>query len=109
MKNLVPIMPNSGLELATIRNIIKSGAMGVTTKELMESTGATRPAATVERLRAKGWKIETLWQEGNNRYGDKTRYGIYLIPSELLSGYEKMFSSRFSNYFNGLANTICKK
>lgn len=49
----------------------------ITDVKARESIGTTRCSEYIRQLRAEGYTIITEWQKGKNRYGRKTRYGVY--------------------------------
>ena len=52
---------------------------GITQKESTEVLGDTRLASTIERLRKKGYAIDTLRMDTVNRFGEETWYGKYVF------------------------------
>lgn len=42
-----------------------------------DAIGTTRVSEYIRRLRVKGYDITTVWKSSKNRYGRKTRYGVY--------------------------------
>lgn len=53
----------------------------ITNIEATNLYGATRLGDIIFRLRKK-YKIVTIMTEGTNRYGGKTRYGVYKLVGE---------------------------
>ena len=51
-----------------------------------ELFGETRLAARINELRDKGYTIETVMMEGENRHGDITRYAFYVLKGEPNNG-----------------------
>jgi len=41
--------------------------------------GTTRCSEYIRELRIDGYNIITEWRNGRNRYGRKTRYGVYVL------------------------------
>lgn len=41
--------------------------------------GTTRCSEYIRELRVDGYNIITEWRNGRNRYGRKTRYGVYVL------------------------------
>lgn len=39
--------------------------------------GTTRCSEYIRQLRSEGYRIDTEWRKGRNRYGRKTRFGVY--------------------------------
>ena len=62
-----------------VRWYLEEHIEGITQKEATDLFGATRLAAIIFDLRQQGLNIETLDEKGKNRYGDKTRYGRYIL------------------------------
>ena len=52
---------------------------GITSMQAFELYGVTRLSAKIFALRKKGYKIETVIEEGKNRYGDTTKYARYVL------------------------------
>ena len=42
-----------------------------------ECIGTTRCSEYIRELRCEGYHIITEWRTGRNRYGRKTRFGVY--------------------------------
>ncbi len=42
-----------------------------------ESIGTTRCSEYIRQLREEGYVITTEWRNGRNRFGRKTRFGVY--------------------------------
>ena len=54
----------------------------ITSMEAFQNYGITRLAASVKDLRDLGYDIVTLMMEGQNRYGEATRYAKYVLRGE---------------------------
>lgn len=52
---------------------------GITSLEAIYNLGDTRLSATIFNLKAKGYKIQDIWNESTNRYGDITRFKRYYL------------------------------
>lgn len=52
---------------------------GITSLEAINLLGNTRISETVRALREMGYPIVSVWQEGENRYGEKTRFVKYVL------------------------------
>lgn len=52
---------------------------GITCKECERYIGTTELRKQISDLKGKGWKIIDVWEEGLNRYGEKTRYKRYFL------------------------------
>ena len=59
---------------------------GITSKMAFDLFGETRLAARISELRDMGYSIETVMMEGENRYGDTTRYAFYVLKGEPNNG-----------------------
>lgn len=55
----------------------------ITSMDAINCFGATRLSAVIFDLRRDGWNIETEFEEGRSRFGDKTRYGRYHLRPEV--------------------------
>lgn len=51
----------------------------ITSMEAVEKYGITRLAARIKDLRDLGYDITTLMMDGQNRYGEATRYAKYVM------------------------------
>lgn len=51
----------------------------ITPFEAYDKLGCTKLATRISELRAKGIKIQDVWKEDFNRYGNKVRYKKYFI------------------------------
>ena len=49
----------------------------ITDLKARDAIGTTRCSEYIRQLREEGHTIETEWRTGRNRYGRKTRYGVY--------------------------------
>ena len=54
----------------------------ITSMEAFQMFGITRLAAQIKVLRNLGYDIVTLMMEGQNRYGETTRYAKYVLRGE---------------------------
>ena len=52
---------------------------GLTSYGAFKKFGETRLSARIKELRDMGYAIETVMMEGENRYGDITRYAFYVL------------------------------
>ena len=59
---------------------------GITSMAAFKRFGETRLAARINELRDMGYAIETVMMEGENRYGDVTRYAFYVLKGEPNNG-----------------------
>lgn len=55
---------------------------GITSYEAYSLYGITRISAIIFNLRKKGMNIESVWQQGKNRYGKDVRYVRYELRGE---------------------------
>ena len=49
----------------------------ITDLKARDYIGTTRCSEYIRQLRSEGYQIETEWRKGRNRYGRKTRFGVY--------------------------------
>lgn len=49
----------------------------ITDLKARDAIGTTRCSEYIRQLRAEGYVIVTEWRKGRNKYGRKTRYGVY--------------------------------
>lgn len=49
----------------------------ITDVKARDLIGTTRCSEYIRQLRYEGYTIITEWKQGKNRYGQKTRYGVY--------------------------------
>lgn len=54
----------------------------ITSWEAIQEYGCTRISEYIRQLREDNYKIETIWTESKNRYGDKVRFGIYKLVKD---------------------------
>lgn len=59
---------------------------GITSMAAFKLFGETRLAARINELRDAGYDIATIMMEGENRYGDTTRYAFYVLKGEPNNG-----------------------
>lgn len=57
----------------------KYGRRGITVKEAMEVLGTTELRKIMSTLRERGFKIITVWEEGENIFGEEVRYKRYFV------------------------------
>ena len=55
---------------------------GITSMMAFDLFGITRLAAHIKDLRDLGYDIETVMLEGENRYGETTRFAKYVLRGE---------------------------
>ena len=58
-------------------HLIEKGS--ITSWEAIQEYGATRLSAIIFNLRARGMNIETVMVEFTDRFGDKAKYGKYVL------------------------------
>lgn len=66
-----------GNKVRILEHIQKYGS--ITSMEAFEKYGITRLAARIKDLRDMGYDIDTIMMEGQNRYGESTRYAKYVL------------------------------
>lgn len=54
----------------------------ITSWEAIQLYGATRLSAIIYNLRHKGYQIENIWQQGEDRCGNTCRYVMYELRGE---------------------------
>jgi len=54
----------------------------ITSMQAFKEYGITRLSAVIFDLRQDGMDIGTTYEDGVNRYGDKTRYGVYIYGGQ---------------------------
>lgn len=52
---------------------------GITSQDAFRDLGITRLSARIKELRDMGYDISTVMIDGKNRYGERTRYGLYVM------------------------------
>lgn len=60
-------------------NKFKYGKKGITVREANEVLGTTELRKIMSTLRESGYKVITVWEEGENRYGEPVRYKRYFV------------------------------
>lgn len=66
-----------GQKVRVLQHLKSHGSL--TSMEAFEQYGITRLAAVIFDLRELGHDIRTLDMEGQNRYGEATRYAKYVL------------------------------
>lgn len=64
-----------------LRHLKDHGSL--TTLEALSEYGIMRCASRIDELRKDGWPIQTVPQQGYNRYGEKTTYAKYVLLRSL--------------------------
>ena len=52
---------------------------GITQAEAFDAFGCSRLGARMYDLKARGFKVETILEDGVNRFGRPTRYARYFV------------------------------
>lgn len=52
---------------------------GITQGEAYEAFGCLRLSERIRELAKMGYRVEKIWEDGVNRYGDKTRVVRYFV------------------------------
>ena len=52
---------------------------GITSRDAFKDLGVTRLSARIKDLRDMGYNISTIMIDGQNRYGEPVRYGLYKL------------------------------
>ena len=60
-------------------NKYKYGRRGITVREAVEVLGTTELRKIMSTLKEKGYKVMTVWEDGENRYGNPVRYKRYFV------------------------------
>lgn len=55
---------------------------GITSLEAVHECGCTRLSARIWDLRAMGYNIEGVYEEGRDRYGNLTKYKRYFLRED---------------------------
>lgn len=69
-------------QTSEILNYMKKHDKGITSMQAFDMFGATRLSAIIFMLRKK-YDIETIIEEGTNRYGGTVQYARYVLKGEL--------------------------
>lgn len=56
---------------------IRYGRRGITVREANEVLGTTELRKIMSDFRARGYKVFSVWEEGENRYGNNVRFKRY--------------------------------
>ena len=59
---------------------------GITSQDAFRELGITRLSARIKELRQCGYNISTIMVDGQNRYGEPVRYGLYKLSKECVYG-----------------------
>lgn len=57
---------------------------GITDLEATFHLGVRRLSAKIYNLKKQGYVIKDEWKKGINRYGEKTRFKVYMLSEESL-------------------------
>ncbi len=68
-------------QTSEVLNYIKKHKKGITSMQAIEMFGATRLSSIIFGLRKK-YDIETILEEGTNRYGGTMQYARYVFKGE---------------------------
>ena len=49
----------------------------ITDLKARDYIGTTRCSEYIRQLRSEGYRIDLEWRKGRNRFGRKTRFGVY--------------------------------
>lgn len=55
---------------------------GITSQDAFKDLGITRLSARIKELRDMGYDISTIMIDGKNRFGEATRYALYVLRGE---------------------------
>ena len=55
---------------------------GITSQDAFGHLGITRLSARIKELRELGYNITTVMVEGQNRFGEPVRYGLYKLTED---------------------------
>ncbi len=69
-------------QTSEILNYMKKHDKGITSMQAFDMFGATRLSAIIFELRKK-YDIETILEEGINRFGGTMQYARYVLKGEL--------------------------
>lgn len=56
---------------------MKYGRRGITVREAMEVIGTTELRKIMSDMKEKGYRVFSVWEEGENRYGNMVRFKRY--------------------------------
>lgn len=54
----------------------------ITAQQAMDDLGCFRLASRIHDLKQRGYPIKSIWVHGKNRYGESTKYKMYVLPEE---------------------------
>jgi len=55
---------------------------GITNRDALLDLGIARLSARIQELRESGYNISTVMVDGTNRFGERTRYGLYKLVED---------------------------
>ena len=55
---------------------------GITVKECEQVLGSTELRKTICELQDSGYKVEKVWEVGEDRFGNETRYKRYFVTGK---------------------------
>lgn len=54
----------------------------ITSKDAYDDLGITQLATRIKELKEQGYKFETKWESGKNRYGERVDFKRYYLEKE---------------------------
>ena len=70
-----------GSKLRIIEYMRKHNGM-ITSQDAFKYLGVTRLSARIKNLRDLGYNISTIMIDGQNRYGEPVRFGLYKLVED---------------------------
>ena len=77
---IIPNIEELSQEEIIAQHLIHEG--NISSIEAISEYGITRLSAKIHTLRKRGWNIDTVPENGKNRFGKRTNYGRYIFKGE---------------------------
>lgn len=68
----------------------KYGRRGITVREAVEVLGTTELRKIMCRIRDKGYNVTSIWEVGENKFGEQTKYKRYFVEPKKCDTYRKL-------------------
>lgn len=97
--------------MANATNIIEymKNHHGITVQECTKKLGTTELRKEISKLRRKGYGIKSVWEEGVNKYGAKTRYYRYFLTHEpdMTKKFDNLESAIYNYNYMEMLKDLC--
>lgn len=82
---------------------------GITVRECDNKLGTTELRKEISKLRRKGYGIESVWVNGVNKFGAKTRYCRYFLihEPEKVKKFDNLESALYNHNYMKMVKDLC--